>query len=334
MGRHGYGVDRSDGHVVVGEVLHRFCRSHLGQDFVDRLVHHRPVLAPFGSGGETGVLQPFRSPQGIADPVPLVLVTGGDQDVTVLALVYAAGRGAATLAPLGFDPSASVSGDGNLGVAVTGISQADVDGLAHAGPIPLPQCRQNADGGVQGGGAVDEGDPGLHRRPALFPDGHGDAGDAFADGAVADLFGIGAELPVGGGVDHDDAGVEFLEHVVPEPHGLDGAGAEILEENVGDFDQLRQDLFPRVRPEVHAEAFLPRVVGCPVSALTADPWPVITGLLAANPFDLDYLRPHASQNLGTAGAGLVAAEVQHPDPIQGWPVVRHINPPFHIRAIS
>src|SRR5207237_5088748 len=122
--------------------------------------------------------------------------------------------------------------------AVAGVREADVDALPLSGDVALVERGQGADGGVQRGGAIDDGHAGANGRHAVFAGDHGDAGHGLADGIVADLVAIGTELPVRGDVDHDDARVQRLEHAIPEAHLLDGPGTEVLDDDVGDLDEL------------------------------------------------------------------------------------------------
>ena len=76
-----------------------------------------------------------------------LLVTGGNQYPAVLARVGPAGS-RPSLAALGFYPSSVVGGYWNLGVAVAGIGQADVNGLTFPGTLPLVDGGQRTNGGV------------------------------------------------------------------------------------------------------------------------------------------------------------------------------------------
>src|SRR6267378_3691601 len=216
-----------------------------------------------------------------------------------------------------------VGGDGDLGQAVAGIREADVDALPLSGDVSLVERGQCADRGVQRSGAVDDRDAGANRRHALVAGDHGDAGHGLADGVVADLLAVGTELPVRGDVDHDDAGVQRLQRVVPEAHLLDGPRPEVLHEHVRDLDQLTQDCLPFVLAQVHAEALLTAVVLDPVRALLADPRPVIPSFLAPQALDLDDFRAQTSEDLGAAGSCLMPPQIDHADTVQGPSAVCH-----------
>src|SRR5947209_20301688 len=105
------------------------------------------MLAALAASGEAGVLLPLRFPERAAHPSPVVLVSGRDEHPAILAGIHAAGRRIGDAA-LGLGPGAVVRGDRNLGQAVAGIREADVDGLALARDVSLVQRSQDADGRV------------------------------------------------------------------------------------------------------------------------------------------------------------------------------------------
>src|SRR6266571_5642311 len=155
------------------------------------------MLAALASGGKAWVVQPLGFPQGTAHPRPVVLVTPGDEDPTVLTGIRAAGSHT-RLAALGLDAGPVVGRDGDLSIAIARVRQADVEALPLARQVALIERRQGANGGVQRRGAVDDGRPGANRRHALLAGDHGDAGHGLADGVVADLIAIGAKLAIRG----------------------------------------------------------------------------------------------------------------------------------------
>ena len=309
------GVHRGGHYIVVGEVGDGLAHGHIGHQVAHGLVDGGAVVGALVPGGKARIFQPFRLAQGVADAMPVMLVAGGNQHPAVLAGV-GAGRGRRRFAASGFDAGAVIGGNGDFGVAVSGVGEAGVDGLAFAGGFALVQGGQGADGGVQGGSAVDNRHAGPDGRHPLLAGNHGDAGHGLADGVVADLLAVGAELPVGGHIDHHHAGVQLVQHIVAETHGVNGAGAEVLDQDVGDLDQLAEDFLALLFAEVDAEAFLAAVVLDPVGGLLADPGGVVAGFLAAEPFHLDDFGAQAGQHLGAAGAGLVPPQVDYANSIQ------------------
>src|SRR5882762_4691940 len=153
------------------------------------------MRAALAASGEARVLLPLGFPERGAHSMPVMLVSGNDQDPTVLAGEHATGSRIGP-APLGLGSGSVVGGDGDLGQAVARVCQADVDTLPLSRNVSLVERCQSSNRRVQRGGAVDDGDTGANRRHALFAGDHGDAGHRLADGVVAYLVAIGTELPV------------------------------------------------------------------------------------------------------------------------------------------
>ena len=122
-----------------------------------------------------------------------------------------------------------VSRDGNLSHGITGVSQTNVHGLALSGSFALVKGGQAADGGVERGDTVDDGNARPDGGHAVIPGEHGDSGHGLADRVVANLIAVGAELTIGGDVHHDDTGVDLLELFVAKAHLLDGSRPEVLD---------------------------------------------------------------------------------------------------------
>ena len=196
------------------------------------------------------------------------------------------------------------------------------------------QSGQGADGGMQGGGAVDDGHTRLDGGHPVLAGNHHDARHGLTDGIVANLIAVGTELAVGGDVDHDDAGVELLERVVAKAHLFNGAGAEVLHQHVGHLDQLPQNLLGLVTAQVDGEALLAAVVLHPVGALAVGVGAVKAGFLALQPLNLDYLGPQACQHLGATGSCLVASQVQNSNAFQWSFDCRHRSPLLSVKSES
>ena len=254
--------------------------------------------------------------------MPVVLVAGRDEHPAVSTGVGAGGR-SGRLAAARLDAGAVVGGDGDLGVAIAGVGKAGVDGLADAGTLTLVQGGQGANGGVERGGAVDDRHAGADGRHALFAGDHGDTGHGLSDGVVADLLAVGSELAVCRDVDHDDARVQLVKDIIAETHHVNGARAEVLQEDIGNLDQLAQDFLALFLAEVDAQAFLAAVVLHPVCGLLAHPGSVVAGFLAAEAFDLDNFSAQTGQYLGAARAGLVPTEVNDAYSVQRAFSFRH-----------
>ena len=320
------GVHRRGHHIVAGKVGDDFRHGQIGHQFPHGNVDGFPVVGPLVAGSKAGVFEPFRFAQGIADPMPVMLVAGGNQHPAVLAGISAAGRGR-RLAPPGLHAGPVIGGNRNFGVAVAGVGQAHINALPLAGSFPLVQGGQSANGGVQGGGAVDNRHAGPNRRTALRPGNHGNARHGLPDGVVANLIPVGAELPIGRDIDHNDPGVQLLQDLVAEPHLFDGAGAEVLEDDIGNLDQFPQGFLALLLPQVHTQRLLAAVILHPIGALFPHPGAVIAGFLAAQPLHLDNFGPQPGQHLGAARPGLMPAQVNDANAAQRTSGFCHLHTP-------
>ena len=171
--------------------------------------------------------------------------------------------------------------------------------------------------------AVDDGDARLDGRHPVLARHHHNARHGLPDGIVANLVSIRPELPVCRHVHHHDARVQLLQHVIPEPHLLDGARPEVLHQHVRHLDQLPQNLLGLVATQVDGKALLAAVVLGPVGALPVGIRPVIARLLPLQPLHLDNLSPQAGQHLGAPRPRLMPPQVQNSNPLQRSLHFRH-----------
>ena len=202
-------VHRRGDDVVSTEVVDGLIHGHIRQQGVDGVVHLVPVLGPFVASGEPGVFQPLRLAQSITHPVPVVLVAGGQEDMPPFAGVGPAGRRPGASA-LGSYLGAVISGYGDLGHAVTGISQTNVDRLPLSRQLPFVQCGERSYGRVQGRHTVDDRHSGQDGRVSLLSGNHGDPRHGLSYGIVADVFPVWSELAERGDVNHDHPGVQLF----------------------------------------------------------------------------------------------------------------------------
>ena len=150
------------------------------------------------------------------------------------------------------------------------ICQRDVYGLAPTRQAALVQSREGSDRRVERGDTVDERKEGLRGRVAGEScEGHHPA-QGLAYRVEANAVTIRAVLSVGRYVDHDDARIELFQHVVAEAHPLDRAWPEVLEQYVGDADEVTQYSLALIPAEIDREALLAAVVLDPVGALALD----------------------------------------------------------------
>src|SRR5262249_38353327 len=142
------------------------------------------------------------------------------------------------------------------------------------------------------------------------------AADGLPNGVETDAVTVGAVLPIRRDVDHDNAGVQGFELVVPKPHSRNGARTKVLDQNIRDLDQLTHDLLALLVAHVEAQALLAAVVLHPIGALAAHKWPPTTTLIATGRLDLNDLSPQTRQHKTNARPGLVAPQIQNSDAFQ------------------
>src|SRR3990172_1487183 len=229
-------VDRADRDAGGGHRIYRLLDRARLEPLGYGTVYQVGVVGLAGAGGEAWVFDPFLFADGAADATPHVARSGCDVHPAVVALVGVAGgaRSTASIAPPAVVlAGAQVGGDRYFGQRVAGVGEADVYVLALAGTVPLVESGQDADCGVQGGHAVNDRKVGARgRRLREAGEGHM-AADGLPDGVEAGPVLVGAVLPVGRDVGHDDPGVQGLQHVITEAHVGDDPGAEVLDHDVG-----------------------------------------------------------------------------------------------------
>ncbi len=230
------GVHRCDRDAVVGELVNRLLRGALLQPVADLLFQHIDMLGAGVAAFEARVLQPLGMAERFAGARPHVVVAGGEDDIAVGCLVHAAeGRAAAANRCVGacrLYAAAQVCGDWDFVDREARVRKADFKRLPDAGDLALTQGCQCADAGVECGDAVDQREVCLDRGQIAVARERHQAAHCLTDGVEADLFAVGAVLAVSRDVDHDDLRVQLLELVVAEAHDVDGAGAEVLQEDV------------------------------------------------------------------------------------------------------
>ena len=199
-----------------------------------------------------------------------------------------------------------------------GIHQPDVDLLAEAGRVPIPQREENAVHGVETGQVVRDGDADAGRRTV------GEAGHihqpAFGldDRVVAGQVLLGARLPVARDRAIDDARVERGNRVVVEAESGEASRSEVLDHDVGCADEATESAGAHIALQVERDALLvsvqaekkrapARAVGRPRARI------VPMGRL----FDLDDLRAHVAEHHRAIGAGEHAREVDDAESIEG-----------------
>ena len=104
----------------------------------------------------------------------------------------------------------------------------------------------------------------MQRLAALLPRQLGQPAHRLEDAAEAGAAGERPALAEGGQPQDQQARVDAVQHLRPQPPLLQRAGAEILDQHVHVADQVEQDLTPLGRAHVEREALLSAVGDLPV----------------------------------------------------------------------
>ena len=151
--------------------------------------------------------------------------------------------------------------------------------------------------GEHRGEGVAERDPRAWRRLARKAVDVAEPAHRLRDGREARTLGVRTGLAVAGDAGQDDALVRGREPVVPEIPPLERARPEVLGEDVGNADELEQELLPSRLAEIQRDALLVPRLHRPEkgSALVARLAPFAQWVGLPGRLDLDDLRTHVAQ---------------------------------------
>ena len=136
------------------------------------------------------------------------------------------------------------------------LGDRDVDDLPAAGDRAPEERREHALDGDHPGEGVAEGDRGARRRLVGVAVDAAQAAHRLGDRGVPGQRRVGPGLPVAGDAAEDEARVGRGEAVVAQVPALEGAGAEVLDDDVGVRDQLQQHLLAARAAQVEGDAAL------------------------------------------------------------------------------
>ncbi len=145
--------------------------------------------------------------------------------------------------------------------------------------------------------------------------------DEFAEARIA--FGHGGEsgarrhrsgLAERGDAHEDEVGVGLFEHVGAESPLLEGAGAEVLEQDVAAADEFEHGLAPLVAAQVEHDRLLVAVDRAVEHRGVAGFEPPVAQFVAgAGAFDLDHLGAEITEDLPGPGSGEHARQIEDAD---------------------
>ncbi len=178
------------------------------------------------------------------------------------------------------------------------------------------QGRQHADRRMQRGVAVDDRGGGAERAADRRAGQVHQPAHRLAQRVKGRAVAIGAVLAKTRHRAQNDIGLYFAQPVIAKAHLVHDAGAEILQHDVGGLDQLREHLLAAGVAQVEAEALLAAVVDREIDALPAHQRRRLAGFLAAQFLDLDDFGAEVGEDHAAARPGLVARQLQDPDPVE------------------
>jgi len=166
------------------------------------------------------------------------------------------------------------------------------------------QSHQHADGTVQGGQRVPDGDTAAHRNLSRLAGEVAQAAHGFPDGAEARKIAIGTGLSITGNPQHDQAGVDGLEHIPTQPPFLHRAGPKVLDQHIALADEPPGDFLALGGPHVEGERLLVARLHLPPKGRAAfDETPLPEGITVKRRLDLDDLGPEFAQGFADKRTG-------------------------------
>ena len=232
----------------------------------------------------------------------------------------------------------AVLGDDHLQQAEDRLVEGDVDPLAALlADVAVAQRGQCGEGGDQAGQVVGDGDRPVDGRAVRVAGDVGQAGQRRGRGAEAGLVAVRPGLAVARDADEHDVRVGGLELVVAEAPAFEGAGAEVLGDEVGARDELEEEVTAARGAHVEGDRLLVPRQRRPVERV-ALPEGVdgAQGVAGAGQFDLDDLGAEVPEERGAERGGDHGGEVEdaQPDERSGWDIFRHIQTVAGRRSIK
>ena len=181
-----------------------------------------------------------------------------------------------------------------------GLEQRGFDPLALAGLLPRLQGRQHADGEVEAGADVGDGERNAIGRAVLGAGHRHQAGHRLDHEIEAAAAGIGSGLAEARDRAQHQPGIARVQGIPTQAQPLHHAGTEILQHDVGTVDQLPEDFQIGRILEIEPDAALVAVPQHEGRALALDEGRRAAHGIALRAFDLD--------DVGAEVAELHAAE--------------------------
>jgi hypothetical protein len=204
---------------------------------------------------------------------------------------------------------AAVGEEGNLAV-----QQADVNRLSTSGKRPLVEGGQNAVDGEHPAGHIAHRGAHTDGLAAEFPGVAHDAAPCLYDEVEGGAVFKRACFAVAGDGAGNDTGINLLQGIIVYLQSFGNAGAVVIDDDIGFFDQFVKYLPAPVAIQVEDDALFVAVMGNKIGAF---PFKHIGGcatttVAGTGPLDLDNFRAQISQNHGAVGSGDDGGQVKNP----------------------
>ena len=146
------------------------------------------------------------------------------------------------------------------GALERGLALGEVDELSAAAALAVLECRQQGDEGVSGGCGIEVGGVLARLGVVGIAEQRLEPVERGQRRAVSDQVAPRSLSCAGGGEgDHDDSWIDLGEHVVGQPERGHDSRGEVLQHDVGLFDQLEIQVAAAWVAEVDRDRFLSAV---------------------------------------------------------------------------
>ena len=195
------------------------------------------------------------------------------------------------------------------------VQQGDVDVLALAGLLPVPQGSQRADGGVQAGEVVADPRRRLHGAAIRIAVERHPTGERLRSRVVAGTLTQRPVLTPSGDRHEHDVSLHRPAVLVADAPGIERAGAEVLHDHVGGGDEVEEE--PPSRCDVHVDRHgalvaVGRLVDVTEARARQIGWEQ-AGDLARRGLHLDDVSAEVGQHAARHRTRPARREVDHPD---------------------
>src|SRR5215470_3442338 len=312
-------VDRTAGHARRLEEIDPLAFGAREQEALDLRKQLRLVIDAGGVGGESRIPRPLGMPQHLGELGEEAIVAGGDDERPRLGLEALEGHDAMAARPV---PLRHLAGRAEarevpLEPREAGLKERGVDDAPTTRLLTLDQPGQRADGRPHTRAVVEYGGADARGWSTVVAVHHHEPGEGLHHGLVAGLELERARAAEGPYRAVDEPREALGERLGAESHLLEGAGTEILDEDVGAPDQLQQPLDVGGLLEIEGDAALVGVDGEEArrNALPEGRAPAAR-VVTLGPLDLDDVGAHVAEDLRGDGPGQILRDLDDADAVE------------------